>query len=147
MGETISDNKKARWNYEILETFEAGIVLEGSEVKSLRQKHLSLAESFIIIRGDELLLKNAYIKPYENSGLFTPDARRTRKLLMKKQEILKLKHKIEAGGLALVPLKAYFTRNLVKISVGLARGKKLYDKRETLKKRAIEMNIRRSMND
>ncbi len=142
----ISVNKKARFNYEINDVYEAGIVLEGSEVKSIRAGHISLIESFVFIRNNEVFLKNAYIKPYENSSAYTPDSKRTRKLLLKKQEILKLKHKLDAMGYTIIPLKVYIKNNLVKIEIGLGKGKKLYDKRETIKKRTIERDIARHIN-
>ena len=143
----IAVNKSARFNYFISDTYEAGIVLEGSEVKSIRSGHISLAESFVFIRDNEVFLKNCYIKPYENSGCFTPDARRTRKLLLNKREILKLKHKMEAGGFTIVPLKVYLKGNLVKMEIGLGKGKKLYDKRETIKQRTISRNLARAQFD
>ena len=143
MYKQIATNKKARFNYEITDTITAGIVLEGSEVKSIRSGHISLGESFVFIRDGEIFLKNAYIKPYENSGSYTPDSHRTRKLLLNKKEILKLKHKMEAGGYSIVPLKVFFKNNLVKVEIGLGRGKKLYDKRETIKKRTIERKLAR----
>lgn len=139
----ISVNKKARFNYNIVETYEAGIALVGSEVKSVRDGGISLNESFVFFKNNELFLKNAYIKPYEMSTSFSPDARRTRKLLLKKSEILKISKKVDAQSLAVVPIKIYFKRNIVKIEIGLGKGKKLYDKRETLKERTIKRKIAR----
>ena len=132
----IATNKKAYFEYEVLETFEAGIVLMGCEVKSLRQGHVSLANSFVQVSRGELWLKNCYIKTYEKATSFCPDERQMRKLLMSKREILKLESTIKEKGLSVVPLKIYFNdRNLVKLEIAIARGKKLYDKRRTIKER------------
>lgn len=139
----ISVNKKARFNYNIVDTYEAGIVLAGSEVKSVRGGGISLNESFVFFKDNELFLKNAYIKPYEMATSFSPDSRRTRKLLLNKSEILKIKRKMDAQGLAVVPIKIYFKRNNVKLEIGLGKGKKLYDKRETLKEQTIKRNLAR----
>jgi SsrA-binding protein len=138
----IAVNKKARFNYNISETYEAGIVLVGSEVKSIRNGGVSINESFIFIKNDEMFLKNAYIKPYESSS-FNPESRRTRKLLFKKSEILKIKRKIDAEGFALVPIKIYLKGNYVKIEIGIGKGKKLYDKRESIKQKTIKRNLER----
>lgn len=139
----ITVNKKARFNYNISETYEAGIVLVGSEVKSIRNGGVSINESFVLIKNDEAFLKNAYIKPYENGSSFNPESRRTRKLLLKKSEIAKIKRKIEAESLALVPIKIYLKGNYVKIEIGIGKGKKLYDKRETIKQKTIKRNLER----
>ncbi|MDD4686411.1 MAG: SsrA-binding protein SmpB [Clostridia bacterium] len=139
----ITVNKKARFNYNISETYEAGIVLVGSEVKSIRNGGVSINESFVLIKNDEAFLKNAYIKPYENGSSFNPESRRTRKLLLKKSEITKIKRKIEAEGLALVPIRIYLKGNYVKIEIGIGKGKKLYDKRETIKQKTIKRNLER----
>ncbi|MDD3232076.1 MAG: SsrA-binding protein SmpB [Clostridia bacterium] len=139
----ITVNKKARFNYNITDTYEAGIVLVGSEVKSIRRGGISINESFSIIKDLEVFLKNAYIKPYEMAGNFQPDSRRTRKLLLRKEEIIRIKRKMDIQKLALVPLKVYFKKNHAKIEIGLGKGKKLYDKRETLKERTIKRNLER----
>lgn len=139
----ISVNKKARFNYNIVGTYEAGIVLIGSEVKSVRDGGISINESFVFFKNNELFLKNAYIKPYEMATSFNPDSRRTRKLLLNKSEIQKIKRKMDAQGLAVVPVKVYFKQNKVKLEIGLGKGKKLYDKRETLKERTINRNLAR----
>jgi len=140
---TIAVNKKARFNYFITDEIEAGIVLEGSEVKSIRSGNVSLNESFVIIQKDEIFLKNAYIKPYEKAGVFIPDSRRNRKLLLSKQEILKLEKKIEAQGFTILPLKIYLKGNFVKVQIGVGKGKKLYDKREDLKEKTIKKDLQR----
>lgn len=141
----IAVNKKAQHNYFISDQIECGIALEGSEVKSVRNGHVSILESFVKITDkNEAFLHNAYIKPYENAGSFVPDSRKKRKLLMHKKQILSFKKKVEADGFSIVPLKIYFNNSgRVKIQIGLGKGKKLYDKRETLKKRTVERTIAR----
>lgn len=141
---TIAVNKKARFNYFISDEIEAGIVLEGSEVKSIRCGNVSLNESFVIIKNGEIFLKNAYIKAYDKAGVFIPDSRRNRKLLLNKQEILKLEKKIEVQGYTIVPLKIYLNGNLVKVQIGVGKGKKLYDKRESLKEKTIKKGLQRN---
>ena len=140
--ETITVNKKATFDYFIEKTFEAGICLIGDEVKSVRQKHISLMDSFVFVRNGEVFLKNAYIKSYENA--FMPiEERRTRKLLLHKKEIEKLS-KLDDGR-TIVPLKVYFKGPFVKVEIARAKGKKLYDKRETIKKRDIDREIRQNI--
>lgn len=141
----ISNNKKAFHDYFISETYETGIVLEGSEVKSIRDGGISLNESFITINDNEVFLRNAYIKPYEKSSAYSPDSRKSRKLLLHKKEIAKLKKHIEADGCAVVPIKVYFERGHVKLEIGVGKGKKLYDKRETLKEKTSQREIQREM--
>ncbi|TVQ64645.1 MAG: SsrA-binding protein SmpB [Spirulina sp. DLM2.Bin59] len=142
----ISDNRKARFLYEILDTYEAGIELVGTEVKSIRAGRVNLRDGYGLMRNGEAWLLNVHISPYEASGdYFNHDPRRTRKLLLKKQEINKLIGKLEQEGLTLVPLKLYFKRGWVKVALGLGKGKKLHDKRETIKKRQDEREIRRTM--
>lgn len=138
----ITVNKKAYYNYFISDETETGIILEGSEVKSIRNGHISIAESFVQISGGEVFLKNAYIKPYDKSGAFTPDSRRNRKLLLNKSEIIKFQKQLDLKGMTVVPLKVYFANNnKVKVLIGLGKGKKLYDKREVLKEKAIKRNL------
>ena len=141
----IATNKKAYHNYFLSDELETGISLLGSEVKSIRNGHISLAESFVkITSAGEAFLHNAYIKPYENAGAFVPDSKRTRKLLMHKKQILNFKKKAEAEGFTIVPIKVYINQNgKVKLQIALGKGKKLYDKREVLKKRTVERNIQR----
>ena len=138
----ITNNKKAYHEYFIEDSFEAGIVLVGSEVKSIRGGGISLADSFVNIKNNEVFLKNAYIKPFEKTTAFTPDARRDRKLLLNKREILKLTRGIKEKSYTIVPLKVYLKNNLVKVEIALAKGKKLYDKKETLKQKAIDRQIK-----
>ncbi len=142
----ISDNRQARFLYEILETFEAGIELKGTEVKSIRAGRVNLKDGYGLIRNGEALLLNVHISPYEASGqYFNHDPKRTRKLLLHRREINKLIGKLEQQGLTLVPLKMYFKNGWVKLSLGLGKGKKLHDKRETLKKRQDNREMARAL--
>ena len=134
-------NRKARFDYEILEEYEAGIVLTGTEIKSVRNGQVNLKDSYAIIRGNEIFLLNTHISRYEEGNIFNHDETRTRKLLLHKKEILKLDEKIKLQGLTVVPLKLYFKKNKAKVLIGLARGKKNYDKRETMKERDIKRNL------
>ena len=130
----IAQNKKAYHDYFIEETFQAGISLVGTEVKSLRQGKCSLKESFIRIENMEAMLYSMHISPYEQGNVFNKDPLRTRKLLLHKSQIRKIASAIQATGYTVVPLKVYFDRSLVKIDIGIAKGKKLYDKRQTIAK-------------
>ncbi len=136
----IAQNKKARHEYEILESFEAGIVLQGSEVKALRAKRANLNDAFCRFIKGELYLMNAHISHLDTTNRhFTKDERSPRKLLLHKKQLEKLFAKMSRDGLTIVPLKVYFNeRNLVKVHISLAKGKKLHDKRETLKKRTLD---------
>ncbi len=139
----ITTNKKAYYNFFISDLVEAGVVLKGSEVKSVRENGMSLNESFVIIKNGEIFLKNAYIKTYEHDKISQLDERRTRKLLLHKAEIEKFSRKVQEKGFSLMATKAYFDKGRVKISKGLAKGKKLYDKRECKKQDTIKQEIRR----
>ena len=142
----ITDNRKARFLYEILETYEAGIQLMGTEVKSIRGGKINLQDGYALIRSGEVWLINVHISPYTTSSqYFNHDPRRTRKLLLHRQEIRKLIGKVEQQGLTLVPLKMYLKRGLVKVSIGLGKGKKLHDKREDIKRRDDQRDIQRAM--
>lgn len=142
----LSDNRKARFLYDILETYEAGIQLMGTEVKSIRAGKVNLQDGYALIRNGEAWLINVHISPYTSSSqYFNHDPRRTRKLLLHRQEIRKLIGKVEQQGLTLVPLKLYLKRGLVKISIGLAKGKKLHDKREDVKRRQDQREMQRAM--
>ena len=142
----VTDNRKARYLYEILETYEAGIQLTGTEVKSIRQGKVNLQDGYALIRDGEAWLLNAHISPYTGSGqYFNHEPRRTRKLLLHRQEIRKLIGRVEQQGLTLVPLKMYLKRGLVKVSIALGKGKKLHDKREDLKRRQDQRDIQRAM--
>jgi SsrA-binding protein len=131
----IANNKKAYHDYFIEDTYEAGIVLVGTEVKSLRQGHCSIKESFISIDNGEMFIQHMHINPYEKGNIFNKDPLRTRKLLLHKNEILKMQGKIKEKGYTIVPLKVYFSGSLVKIQIALAKGKKLYDKRDAIAKK------------
>ncbi|MBD2253107.1 SsrA-binding protein SmpB [Nostoc parmelioides] len=142
----ITDNRQARYLYEILETFEAGIQLTGTEVKSIRAGKVNLQDGYALLRDGEVWLINAHISPYNASGqYFNHEPRRTRKLLLHRQEIRKLIGKVEQQGLTLVPLKMYLKRGWVKVSIALGKGKKLHDKRESLKRRQDQRDIQRAM--
>ena len=130
----IAQNKKAYHDYFIEDTYQAGISLAGTEVKSLRMGKCSLKESFIKIENREAFIYNMHISPYEQGNIFNKDPLRTRKLLLHKSEINKILGKITIAGYTVVPLKVYFDRSLVKVDIGIAKGKKLYDKRETIAK-------------
>ncbi len=137
------NNRKARYDYEILETIEAGIALTGTEVKSIRSGNANLKDSYAIIRKNEVYLLGMHISPYKEGNLFNHEELRTRKLLLHKKEILKLNDRITMDGITLVPIKLYFHKNRAKILLGIAKGKKMYDKRETIKKRDMEREIRK----
>lgn len=134
----ICTNKYAFFEYSILESYEAGIVLEGSEVKSLRAGNVNLKDSFCLIQNGELYLKNTHIAVYDKSGAFnTKDAKKDRKLLLHKQEIRKIKSKVSEQGLTLVPIKIYFKQSLIKIELALCRGKHTYDKKQVIKEKDL----------
>jgi SsrA-binding protein len=142
----ISDNRQARYLYEILETYEAGIQLTGTEVKSIRAGRVNLQDGYALLRNGEAWLINVHISPYTASGqYFNHEPRRTRKLLLHRQEIRKLIGKVEQQGLTLVPLKMYLKRGWVKVSIALVKGKKLHDKREDIKKRQDQREMQRAM--
>lgn len=141
----IVENRKARHEYEILEDFETGVVLSGTEVKSLRQGKANLKESFARVKKGEIWLIGMHISPYKEGNRYNPDPLRPRKLLLHRSEIRKLSAKVAQDGLTLVPLKLYFKGGLCKCSLGLARGRKLYDKRENLKKREVDRQVRQSI--
>ena len=134
-GKLIANNKKAYHDYFILDTYEAGIALAGTEVKSLRMGKCSIKESFIRIENGEMFIHGMHISPYEKGNRFNNDPLRVRKLLLHKSEINKLLGKIKEKGMAIVPLRVYFSGSLVKVEIGLAKGKKLYDKRDDIAKK------------
>lgn len=140
---TEISNKKAYFDYEILETYETGIVLTGTEIKSIREGNVNLKDSYGVIRNNEIYLLNMHISEYKEGNIFNHEEKRTRKLLLHKKEILKIKDKVALEGITLVPLKLYFNKNKVKIILGIAKGKKIYDKRESIKKRDTEREIRK----
>lgn len=148
MGDTdkikvITTNRKANFEYEIINKYEAGIVITGTEVKSLREGKVNLQESYGRIIKDEVWIVNSHINEYKYGNINNHEPTRMRKLLLNKREIRKIKQQLQEKGLTLVPLKIYFKGSLVKVEIGIARGKKLYDKRESIKKRDIERNLSR----
>jgi len=142
----VADNRQARYLYEILETYEAGLVLQGTEVKSVREGKANLKDGYALVRNGEAWLLNVHISPHvTTSEYFNHDPRRTRKLLLHRQELRKLIGKVEQKGLTLVPLKMYLKRGLVKVTIGLARGKKIHDKREDLKRKEAKRDVERAL--
>ena len=139
----VIENREARFNYFIEDTIEAGIVLEGCEVKSIRQGKTSLKDTFVKISNGEVFLYNCHIATYDKTSQFVPDTRRTRKLLLHKSQIDKLDKRTSVQGYALVPLKIYFVKGYAKVLVGVGKGKKLYDKRQTIKERDNKREIAR----
>lgn len=146
MGRQIAFNRSAGFEYFIEEKYEAGIVLEGAEVKSLRAGNCNLKDSFCFIRDGQVTLKNMHIPVYDKSGAFnSKDSKRDRRLLLHKYEIDKIVGKINRKGMTLVPVSLYFKDNLIKVEVALCRGKQNYDKKETIKKRDVERDTRRQI--
>lgn len=139
------NNRKAKFDYEIVDTIEAGIALRGTEIKSIRNGNANLKDSYAIVRNGEVFLLNMFVSEYKEGNQFNHDETRTRKLLLHKKEILKLHDKIRLEGFTLVPLKLYFKENHAKILLGIARGKKQYDKRESIKKRDSMREARAAM--
>jgi SsrA-binding protein len=140
----IATNRRARFEYEILDSWEAGMVLVGPEVKSLRAGNANLSDAYAITKRGELWLLNVHIGPYEQAGRDNPDPRRERKLLLHRREIEKLDSQINQRGLTLVPLSLYFKGGRAKVEIGLARGKRRYDKRESIKRREQDREIARA---
>ena len=139
------NNKKAYYDYEIETTYEAGIVLKGSEVKSIRDGRANLKDSYAIYKDGEIFLLNMHISHYDKGNIFNHDETRTRKLLLNKKEIYRIRDAIEREGYTLVPIKLYFNKNKVKILIGIARGKKNYDKREAIKKKDMEREMQKQL--
>lgn len=139
----IAENRKARHDYFVEDTYEAGIVLVGCEVKSIRQGQVNLRDSFAIIKNGEVFAVGMHVAPYQMGSYFNHDPRRNRKLLLNKAEIRKLKAKVEQKGYTLVPLKIYFKDALVKVELGLCKGKETHDKRESIKRREEDRKIDR----
>lgn len=144
---TVAENRKARHDYFVIETFEAGIELFGTEVKSLRQGGANLKDAYCDIKNGELYALGIHISPYEQGNIFNRDPRRPRRLLMHKREIMKLSGLTSREGYTLVPLSLYFKGSYVKMSLGLCKGKKLYDKRDDIAKRTADRTIERQMKD
>ena len=148
MSKVIATNRKAHRDYAVFETFECGIELKGSEVKSLRDKRLSLDESFARIEGNQAILYNAHVASYDKASYLNVEPTRPRRLLLHKSQINKLLSKISQRGLTLVPLKCYFSeRGFAKIELALCKGKKLYDQRDDIKRREADLAVRRAMRE
>ena len=140
-------NRKARFDYEISDTYEAGIVLTGTEIKSIRNGNANIKDCYAIIKNDEAYLLNMYIKTYEQGNIFNHDETRTRKLLLHKNEIRKIDQEVKLEGHTLIPLKVYFVKGRAKILLGVCKGKKNYDKRETIKERDIKRDIEKKLKE
>ncbi len=141
----IQENKKARFDFEIVETFEAGLVLMGSEVKALREKNIQLKDSYISFRGDEAFLQNAHIAEYRASSYNNHAPERLRKLLLSRKELEQIHGSLKEKGFACIPLKIYFKKGRAKLEIALAKGKKTHDKRESIKKRDVEAQLRQTV--
>ena len=139
----ISNNKKAYHNFFVSDSIEAGVELKGSEIKSVSRGKISLSDRYVVIKDGEAIMKNCYIAPYENSSQSESETKRSRRLLLHKEEILKLERKILEKGFSIIPTKVYINNGKVKVEIALAKGKKLYDKREVLKKKAISRDLDR----
>ncbi|MBL8032168.1 MAG: SsrA-binding protein SmpB [Leptospiraceae bacterium] len=141
----IAVNRKARFNYEIIEDFEAGIALTGTEVKSLRQKKVNISDGYVLIRGNRVQLINCRIEPYEQGNIMNHDPLRPRNLLLKQKEIDRMRGKMHERGYALLPLKMYFKGRYVKLLIGLGKGKKTHDKRSSIREKDIRRDTEREM--
>lgn len=137
------NNRKANYDYEILETIEVGLVLKGTEIKSIREGKVNLKDSYAIVRNGEVFVLNMHISQYKEGNMFNHEETRTRKLLLNKKEILKLRDNVTLNGYTLIPLKIYFKSNRAKLLLGIAKGKKNYDKRESIKQRDIDREIKK----
>ncbi len=144
-GKNVAVNRKARHNYSVLDTYEVGLVLKGTEVKSLRKGKVSLRESFAQFENNELYIMNMHISPYAFGNIFNVDPIRKRKLLMHKREINRLRGQVEEKGLTLVPLRIYFKKSHAKIELALAKGKRLYDKRQALSEKDAMREVEREL--
>ncbi len=147
MEKLIAKNPTAFHNYTINDTYEAGIVLSGTEIKSIRNGKVNIKDTYINIKNGEAFIFGMHISPYEHGNIFNKDPLRTRKLLLHKREINKLIGSIQQKGLSLVPIKLYFLNNLVKLEFGIGKGKKLYDKREDIAKKDAQRKIERALKD
>ncbi|MDV5976498.1 UNVERIFIED_CONTAM: SsrA-binding protein SmpB [Streptococcus canis] len=144
-GQLLAQNKKARHDYHIVETIEAGIILTGTEIKSVRAARIQLKDGFAQIKNGEAWLVNVHIAPFEQGNIWNADPERTRKLLLKKREITRLANELKGTGMTLVPLKVYLKDGFAKVLIGLAKGKHDYDKRENIKRREQDRDIKRVM--
>ena len=141
----ITENKKARHDYDILQTFEAGLVLVGSEVKALRENSVQLKDSYVSFKGDEAYLQNAHIAEYKNSGIFNHAPERLRKLLLNRNELNQIYGAIREKGLTCIPLKIYFKKGRAKVEIALAKGRKAPDKRQAIKTRDVKAQLQRTL--
>ena len=139
------ENRKARFDYFVEDTYETGIALKGTEIKSIRKGNANLKDSYVIIRNEEAFVLNMHISQYEEGNIFNHEETRTRKLLLHKNEIKKLKSKLEIEGFTIVPLKLYFKFGKAKLLIGVAKGKKNYDKKETIKQRDIDRQAKKDL--
>lgn len=139
----LTNNKKVYHNFFVSDLLEAGVELKGCEIKSVSKGKISLSDSYVVIKNGEAFMKNCYIAPYENSSQSDSETKRTRKLLLHKEEILKLERKTLEKGFSIIPTKVYFSNGRVKIEIALAKGKKLYDKRQVLKDKAVQRDLDR----
>ncbi len=139
----VATNRKASHEFFLLDKFEAGISLQGSEIKSIRAGHISLAEAYVRVDGQQAWLEDAHIAPYENAGNYGHEPRRPRRLLLHKKEIHKMWNEIRQKGITIVPLRVYLKNGRAKVEIALAKGKKLYDKREVIAKRDVERELAR----
>lgn len=137
-------NREAKHNYFIIDTYEAGIVLTGTEIKSIRNGKCNLKDSYAILKNNEIYLLNTHISSYDKGNIFNHEETRTRKLLLHKQEIIKLNNKVKLEGYTLIPLKIYFVNGKAKVLLGVCKGKKTYDKKETLKERDIAREMQKN---
>lgn len=141
----ITENKKARFDYEIIDKFEAGLVLTGSEVKSIREGAVNLKDSYVAFRNGEAFLQNAHISVYQASSYNNHEPERLRKLLLHRDEINKIMGRVQEKSLSCVPLKMYFKKGRIKVEIGLGRGKKLHDKRQSIKKKESDRELARAI--
>lgn len=144
---SVIQNRRARHEYHVLERFEAGIELQGTEVKSLRDGHMTLKDSYADVQNGEMFLVNAHINPYDKGNIFNHDPERPRRLLMHKREIFKLGQRVEEKGLTLIPLRVYFKNGRAKVEIGLCKGKHSVDKRDTIRERDIERETDRMIKE
>ena len=144
-GKVVAQNKKARHDYTIVDTIEAGLVLTGTEIKSVRAARINLKDGYVQIKKGEAWLVNVHIAPYEEGNIWNQDPTRTRKLLLHKKQIAKLEGEVKGTGMTLVPLKVYIKDGFAKVLIGLAKGKHDYDKRESIKRREQDRDLKRTM--
>jgi len=146
-GKTIATNRKARRDYTLFDFYEAGLVLKGSEIKSIRARQVSLNEAYVYTDGQEAWLTDAYIAPYEQAGIYNHDPRRRRKLLLHRREINRLWNQVRQKGMTIIPIKLYLKQGLAKVEIAVAKGKRQYDKRQAIAKRDTEREIERHIKE